>query len=170
MLHVRDANSGDASAIAATNAAGWRLAYKGLVDDRRLDGISIKVWTRDIQGILEDLDERSFSLVAERDGRFAGSCFVKGPARDGDLGSEVTELVAIYVDPPLWRHGVGSALVAEARERAVDDGFSEMSLWTLKGNDAALAFYEKLGWRRDGETRFDPSARAPAVRMLRSLT
>jgi GNAT superfamily N-acetyltransferase len=169
MLRVRDANPGDARAIAEANAAGWRLAYQGLVDDRRLDGISVKVWTRDIRGVIEDLDEHSFSLVAERDERVAGSCFVKGPARDGDLGAEAAELMAIYVDPPLWRRGIGSALLAEARERAAGDGFTEMALWTLKGNEPALAFYEKLGWQPDGATRFDPSARAPAMRMLRSL-
>jgi GNAT superfamily N-acetyltransferase len=170
MLRVRDATPGDAKAIAETNAAGWRLAYRGLVDDRRLDGISIKVWTRDMQGILEQLDERSFSLVAEHEGRFAGSCFVKGPARDGDLDPGAIELVAIYVDPPLWRRGIGTALVQEATQRAKAGGFTEMSLWTLKGNEPAKAFYERLGWRADGATRFDPSARAPALRMLRPLS
>jgi hypothetical protein len=45
-----------------------------------------------------------------------------------------------------------------------------MSLWTLKGNEPAKAFYERLDWRADGATRFDPSARAPALRMLRPLS
>src|SRR5262245_43049898 len=170
MLRIRDATPDDAKAIAEANAAGWRLAYRGLVDDKRLDEISTKVWTRDIHGIIEELDEQSFSLVAEDDDRFAGSCFVRAPARDGDLGPEVAELVAIYVDPRLWRRGIGSALIAEARERVARDGFEEISLWTLNGNERAKAFYERLGWSSDGETRFDPSARAPALRMRRRLS
>lgn len=169
MLRIRDATPGDAPPIAKTNAAGWRRAYRGLVDDRRLDGISTKVWARDIKGILEELDVPSFSLVAERDDRFAGSCFVRGPARDGDLGPKVAELVAIYVDPSLWRKGVGTALLAEAQQRAAQSGFEEMSLWTLRGNERAQAFYEHLGWKPDGTTRFDPSSRAPTLRMRRGL-
>ncbi|HET8593460.1 MAG TPA: GNAT family N-acetyltransferase [Solirubrobacterales bacterium] len=169
MLRIRDATPADAAAIAEANAAGWRRAYRGLIEDRRLDAISTKVWARDIRGTLEDLDEGWFSLVAELDGRFAGSCFVAGPARDGDLGQEVAELVGIYVDPPLWGRGIGTALLSAAQERAAADGFDEMVLWTLIGNERAESLYEHLGWQRDGSERFDPTAKAPTVRMRKPL-
>jgi GNAT superfamily N-acetyltransferase len=48
--------------------------------------------------------------VAERGGEIVGSCFVVSPPRDEDLGAELAELVAIYVDPGSWRQGIGTAL------------------------------------------------------------
>jgi GNAT superfamily N-acetyltransferase len=169
MIEVREARPEDAEAIAAVNAAGWRSAYKGIVDADRLAGIPIKAWAREIRWNLERLEPGSFSLVAELDGKFAGSVFVVAPARDGDLGPEVAELVSIYVDPTLWGRGVGTALLAKARKRALEQGFSEMSLWTLTENQRALSFYEHLGWRADGNEQIHPVARAPALRMQRPL-
>jgi GNAT superfamily N-acetyltransferase len=169
MIEVREARPEDAEEIAAVNAAGWRSAYRGIVDADRLAGIPVKAWAREIRWNLERLAEGSFSLVAELDGSFAGSIFVVAPARDGDLGPEVAELVSIYVDPTLWERGVGTALITKACDRAAEQGFSEMSLWTLTQNQRALDFYEHLGWRPDGNEQIHPVARAPALRMRRPL-
>jgi GNAT superfamily N-acetyltransferase len=169
MIEVREARPEDAEAIAEVNAAGWRAAYKGIVAADRLAGIPVKAWAREIRWNLERLAEGSFSLVAELDGAFAGSIFVVAPARDGDLGPEVAELVSIYVDPMVWGRGVGTALITKACERAVGQGISEMSLWTLTENHRALSFYEHMGWRADGNEQMHPVARAPALRMRRPL-
>jgi GNAT superfamily N-acetyltransferase len=170
VVEIRDATAGDAEAIAETNAAAWRTAYRGLIEQDRLDGIPVKAWARDIARNLAEIGPGSFSLVAVQEGRVAGSCFVLAPARDGDLGPEVIELVAIYVDPLQWGRGIGRALVEEAVERAEREGFGEMSLWTLRDNTAARNFYQRLGWRPDGREQIHPAARAPAVRMRRELS
>jgi GNAT superfamily N-acetyltransferase len=167
MLEIREAQPSDAEAIATVNAGAWRVAYKGIMDADRLAAIPIKAWIRDIRAGLEDPKPGTFSLVAELNGEFAGSLFVVAPARDGDLGPEVAELVAIYVDPKRWRQGVGRGLVAEALRRTAAMGFTELSLWTLVQNEPAITFYEDLGWKRDGREQIHPSARAPALRMRR---
>jgi GNAT superfamily N-acetyltransferase len=170
MVEVRDATPADAEAIAELNAAGWRAAYRGLIEQERLDGIPVKVWAREIALNIEELAPGSFNLVAEQDRRIAGSCSVVAPARDGDLGEEVIELVAIYVDPSCWREGIGRGLIEEAIKRAEWAGFSQMSLWTLRDNQPAQAFYAKFGWRPDGNEQLHPVARAPAIRMRRELS
>jgi GNAT superfamily N-acetyltransferase len=169
MIEIRDATVADADAIAEINAAGWRTAYRGIIDADRLKGIPVKAWAREIAANLEELEPGSFDLVAEVDGVVAGSCFVTSPARDGDLGTDVAELVAIYVHPDRWNQGIGRALVAEAVNRSTALGFSEMSLWTLTMNDRALLFYEALGWKPDGREQVHPVARVPALRMRRPL-
>ncbi len=169
MLRVRDARPEDAGAIAAINAACWRAAYRGIIEPDRLAGIPVKAWAREIAGNLGSLSPGSFSLVAEVDDEIAGSCFVTVPARDGDLGPEVGELVAIYVDPPRWRSGIGSALLAESFPRAAGAGLAGLALWTLKENLPARAFYERHGFSPDGREQIHPVGRAPAIRMRRPL-
>jgi GNAT superfamily N-acetyltransferase len=169
VIEIRDARPEDAGAIAAINAAAWRTAYRGILDDDRLAGLPVKAWVRDIAANLERLERGSFSLAAERGGEVVGSCFVMGPARDGDLGRDVAELVAIYVDPHRWRQGIGRALLERAFPRTAAAGFSEISLWTFTENRSARAFYEKLGWRPDGTEHPHPIAGVPAIRMRRPL-
>lgn len=169
MIEIREATPADAETIAAINSAGWRAAYRGIIEPDRLAGIPVAAWTREIAGNLKAMSPGAFSLVAEADGVLAGSCFVTVPARDGDLGPEIAELVAIYVDPPRWRTGIGSALLGEAIPRAARQGLAALSLWTLKENLPAQAFYERHGFRPDGSEQVHPVARAPAIRMRRPL-
>jgi GNAT superfamily N-acetyltransferase len=168
-LEIRDARPADAERIAEINAAGWRTAYMGIIKPERLAAIPVEDWARTIRDNLEDLAEGSFSMVAERGGEIVGSCFVVSPPRDEDLGAELAELVAIYVDPGSWRQGIGTALLEAAQARAASSACSEMSLWTLTENTPAQEFYERHGWRRDGAGQFHPDAKAPAIRMRRPL-
>jgi RimJ/RimL family protein N-acetyltransferase len=40
-------------------------------------------------------------------------------------------------------------------------GYQTMLLWVLEGNDRAIRFYEKSGWRHDGTRRV--SSRGPVT-------
>ena len=170
MIEIRDAVPADAERIAEIIARAWRTAYRGIIEDDRLAGLPVKAWERDISANLERLERGSFAIVAELDGEIAGSCYVVIPARDGDLGPEIGELVAIYVDPPRWRTGIGTALLGEAIPRAADQGLAALSLWTLTENPSARAFYARHGFRPDGREQIHPVARAPAIRMRRPLS
>jgi GNAT superfamily N-acetyltransferase len=64
-------------------------------------------------------------------------------------------VVALYVDPDRHRGGVGRLLMAEARHRLREAGFTEALLWVLDGNDRAACFYEREGWTPDGATRVE---------------
>jgi N-acetylglutamate synthase-like GNAT family acetyltransferase len=86
-------------------------------------------------------------LVAERDGLVIGFAAVL-PRPDGNA-----ELDALFVEPALWKGGVGRLLVercaALARERA-------SSVLHVIGNPHAEGFYVACGFRTTGtlETRF----------------
>jgi ribosomal protein S18 acetylase RimI-like enzyme len=113
--------------------------------------------------------EDAFSYVAEIDGEFAGYCFVAAPAREAHLGGSVAELVALYVEPDRWSRGAGSALMDAALARLRDLPYDEVILWTFKENDSAIRFYERHGWRRDGEQKMHPRSQALAVRLRQRL-
>jgi GNAT superfamily N-acetyltransferase len=169
VITVRPARPTDAESIVAVNAAGWRTGYQGIVSDDRLAKLPVERWRSEVRAGLARPAGDSFSLVGEIERQFAGYCYVAAPGRDGDLGTEVAELVAIYVEPAQWGKGVGAALIAAAEEEALARGYAQMSLWTFAENDRARGFYERRGWRADGSEKLHQVAGASAIRMRKGL-
>ena len=82
-------------------------------------------------------------------------------AEEGDelLGLAVVRpewLERLYTRPNSWGSGVGSRLHDEAVELVRGLGSSRCSLWVLEANGRARSFYERRGWRLNGETRVVP--------------
>ena len=87
-------------------------------------------------------------LLAEREGRPVGlaafdSCWLHG----------------LYVAPEEWGSGVAGDL-HDAALAAMPD-CPELRLWTLEANHRARRFYERRGWRLNGETRVVPYPPCP---------
>ncbi len=85
-------------------------------------------------------------FVAEIEGRIAGFAAVVGGELDG-----------LFVEPELWRQGIGRALADNAVHEARRRGFT---LWVI-ASPAAREFYEGCGFSVEGEawTRFGPALR-----------
>jgi GNAT superfamily N-acetyltransferase len=71
------------------------------------------------------------------------------------IGPDTAELEGLFVEPDLWRRGVGSLLVEEAAHRARSAGLS----LTVIAAPEAREFYERCGFLVEGdtETRFGPA-------------
>ena len=65
-------------------------------------------------------------------------------------------LERLYTHPNAWGRGVGSRLHDEAVELIRGLGSSRCSFWVLEANERARSFYERRGWRLNGETRVVP--------------
>ena len=76
------------------------------------------------------------------------------PSRD-PVDPLLGEVDTIAVDPPHWRTGIGKALMSRALRRLASDGYGEAIVWTVAGYARGIAFYEAMGWRRDGGVRDD---------------
>jgi GNAT superfamily N-acetyltransferase len=102
-----------------------------------------------IQLPLEQL-ERGEVIVAELDDRLAGFAAVV-------IDDDVAELDGLFVEPELWRRGIGAALVDVAVHEARRQGLAMMVI----ANPSAREFYEKCGFAVEGEagTRFGPALR-----------
>ena len=85
-------------------------------------------------------------IVAEVGDSIAGFAAVIGGELDG-----------LFVEPELWRKGIGKALVNAATLLARRRGLS----LSVIANSAARGFYEKCGFTVEGEgqTRFGPALR-----------
>jgi GNAT superfamily N-acetyltransferase len=167
VVRVRDATREDTEAIVSVTEAGWRTGYREIVAAEHLARLPVDRWRHEVEVGLRRPVADAFSVVAEIDGDFAGYCYVAAPARDGDLGRDVAELAAIYVDPGRWRQGAGDALMRMALGRIAGLGYSQVILWTFKENERATAFYERHGWTPDGAEKVHPRAQAVAVRYRR---
>lgn len=85
-------------------------------------------------------------IVAEWNGKIAGFAAVVGGELDG-----------LFVEPDLWGLGIGKALADAATHWARQKGLT----LRVTANPRARGFYEKCGFRVEGETqtRFGPALR-----------
>jgi len=97
---------------------------------------------------LEQLDAGQV-FIAERNGTMAGFAVVL-PREDGQI-----ELDGLFVEPSLWKGGIGRALVDHCAAYARNVG--AIALHVI-GNPHALGFYTACGFESIGvtETRFGP--------------
>lgn len=149
---IRLAELSDVDEIARVHVTAWQSAYRGHIPDGYLDGLDPSqravVWSKAVG------HQSAVVLVATVDDRLVGFCCLM-PSRDMDAASAVGEISAIYVDPAVWRSGIGSALIDATVERARARKYAELTLWVLAGNSAARAFYEARGFAADGHTKTD---------------
>lgn len=155
-ITIRRATPADAEATARLHVAAWLAAYRGLLPDDVLDGLDVEARTARWRDVLAgDASETLLALAPEP----AGFVSVVDPDPDG-----AAELTALYVDPSRLRAGLGTALLAAARAALRARGAREVVLWHLEGNEPALGFYERHGFRPDGARRTDARL-GPHVRL-----
>lgn len=153
-VRIRRATPDDALAIASLDVATWRVAYRGLMPDEHLDGLSVEEMTDSWRANLLKHQAHGHKrvLVAEVGQRVVGYARVGG-AEDGE--EEVGLLYLLYVLPELWSRGIGKALLRNAIEELVDLGQTKAILWVLRDNSRGRAFYESQGWSPDGRSSWN---------------
>jgi GNAT superfamily N-acetyltransferase len=165
---TRAARRSDAAAIAGVHGRSWSAAYRELIPPSVLGGMTLEGGTRAWdERLAEPAGPPAF--VAEDDaGSIVGFVALAMPARDDDATPLTAEITALYVDPPSWRGGVGSALLATALDRLRRDGFETAILWVLVGNEPARRFYERYGFVADGTVVAHEPPGAPSPSGLRA--
>ncbi|MHB1204210.1 MAG: GNAT family N-acetyltransferase [Rhodospirillaceae bacterium] len=90
--------------------------------------------------------------VAEREGMLLGFSVVLPAVDDG------AELDGLFVDPAVWRQGIGRRLLRAAERLAGSEGAKAIS---VIANQDALEFYAACSFTQVGETqtRFGPAPR-----------
>jgi GNAT superfamily N-acetyltransferase len=158
-VRIRRGVPEDAEAMAHLHLDVWDDAYtgvmpQGILDDRREQVVErVERW-RDIF-----TQEKPTWLAEDADGLVGFSGV--GVPRDNDVDVDL-ELYALYVRAAYYGTGLGYALF----EQAVGD--QAAYLWVLAGNDRAISFYERQGFRLDcTEDEHDEGLH---VRMVRAGT
>lgn len=133
----------DRLAVSRIYEESWKYAYKGIIPQSFLDGIS--------EGNrIENLDREGVChLVAVVDGKLVGtSSYCKSRfSKYADYG----EIISIYFLPEYMGMGYGKTLLSAAVEKLSEMGFRDVFLWVLEENHSARAFYERCGFSASGE-------------------
>ena len=132
----------------------WHEAYPGLVSPAYLEKLTpekcVELAYRWRENILVALDE----------GRVVGFLGY-GDRAPEDPGTG--EIFALYVLSEYYGTGVGLRLMEAALAQL--SAFPQICLWVLKENRRAIRFYEKCGFRPDGEEKRLPALEAVEIRM-----
>lgn len=147
-MTVRRAAAADTRSIAEVHVSSWQAAYRGLLPDSFLAGLSVERRTRVWDQLIPDPQLDTF--VAEDAGGKIVAFANLAPSRDSDALPDTGELTAIYAEPEHWGCGYGSALLRAVLAAARTRGFRRLTLWVLQSNRRATEFYERAGFTPDG--------------------
>lgn len=142
-VKLRSAGPEDAPGIARVHVLSWQSAYKGLLPDSLLQGMSVEVRTRQWAEWLSQDKLEHFLVAEDPDQGIVG--FASGGTLRGEHWDFDCEIAAIYFLPAAQGQGLGRQLFSELKERLKSDGFKNMIVWVLASNSAACGFYERMG-------------------------
>ena len=138
----------DFDAIGDIYVRSWQTAYRGIVPQDYLDGLTSDRWAK----WLNDGDSGSHcdAYVVLHDGRYVGTSAIRA-ARDESMAGW-GEIISIYLLPEYFGKGYGAPLFRRAVSALAEQGFSRIYLWVLEENTRARKFYEKQGFCPNGDT------------------
>ena len=160
MIRFRLAKAGDVPALRTLVEKAYRgdTAKRGwtheadLLDDER---------TSDAELAETIAAETSRVLLAEIDGVLAGTVTIT------DVGQARAYLGMLCVDPDLQAEGLGRALIADAEDMATEAfGARLMEMTVIDARPELIAWYERRGYARSGETRPFPNGEGVPFRMV----
>ena len=118
----------------------WHETYSELVDMEYMKTITLEKCEKMAHRRTDNI------IVAKDNDRVIG--FVRYGVYREDTLPEYGEVYAIYVLRDYHDKKVGYALMNAAFEKLAE--YKKIAVWVLKGNDRAIKFYERYGFRFDG--------------------
>jgi ribosomal protein S18 acetylase RimI-like enzyme len=100
------------------------------------------------QGVLLVPERRLF--VARLDGVIGGSAQLVRPTRNNEAQAHAATMTTSFVAPWARGHGLARGLVMTMEAAAHEEGFAIVNLDVRDTQEAAIALYEALGYRRFG--------------------
>lgn len=138
---IRPATGNDAPAIGRVHVESWRSAYRGLMPDAVLDGLSVEQRANFWGSVIERSRKQFVFVATDEQGNIVG--FVNGGLEREKDALYTAELYALYLLQECQGHGYGRALMG-AMAKVVKQDHNAMLFWVFSTNPAR-GFYEALG-------------------------
>lgn len=131
--------------------AGWTHEADILDDERVAPG--------EVEALLADPE---VTMLVARDGGEIVGC-VAVTRKNAETGRSLAYLGMLCVVPALQSGGLGRKLLDAAEDSARDHGIAAMEMTVIDSRDSLIAWYERRGYVRTGETRPFPVLRDPPI-------
>ena len=134
----------DFAAIGSIYAESWKFAYRGIVPQAYLDQLTNRRWMNALN------ENRYDAFILLDNGQYIGTSSIC-PARDKDMAGW-GEIISLYLLPEYFGKGYAALLLDYVVSALQKEGFQRIYLWALEENARARRFYEKQGFRWNGDT------------------
>ena len=141
-MHIRAAHERDIPAISRVHVESWRTAYRNIIPDAFLDGLSYQKHEERHHRYMAKPDTLYF--VADSPEHGIIGFLMGGRERTGDP-QYAGEIYAIYLLHEHRRQGAGSALFAHWADGLRRSGINSAMVWVLADNAPAIQFYQRTG-------------------------
>ena len=143
-MDIRKVNEkDDFNAIGEIYAQSWKTAYRGIVSQDYLDGLTGSNWAK----VLSDRKNEAYVILEDK--KYIGASSI-GAARDEKM-ADWGEIMSIYLLPEYFGKGYSEPLFKCAINALREKGYTKIYLWVLKENTRAQRFYEKHGFYKNGD-------------------
>lgn len=141
-MQIRRVTESDLAELGELYLASWRAGYKGLLPQKFLDELTAERWTEKLLG-------RASFAVTEGE-KIVGHCLAH-PSNEPKMRGW-GEIHTMYVHPNFWRTGYGTAVFRYAENWLFEQGFDDVYLYVLEGNERAERFYKAQGFQPNSDT------------------
>lgn len=154
----------EAAGKAYVHCTAWKEAYRGLLNQSFLDARTLEL----SEGMALTAFRAGVSTLLARDGDEVIGFADYGPCRDEDV-RDADEVYAIYLLRCYYGQGVGAGLMSSALQGM--SGSDKVVVWVLRGNERAIRFYGRFGFRFDGKSKtLDLGGEVTELRMALDLS
>ena len=161
---IRLAIQEDSSRISEILAFGSRWAYKDFIDHSLL--FKETLVEKGINKIKNWIEINDYVYIFENEEIIKA---VMGIAKCGDSDKEnAYELHFLYVEPMFSRNGIGSILLKYFEEKGISLGYKDFIVWVLEENNIGIKFYEKHGYKQDGNQKINKRYNKKQIRYVKS--
>ena len=136
---IRLATKDDIEKIAKLYIKSWKKTYKGLLNQKYLDGLSIDVVSKRWGDYI--LEARHGIFIATSEEEVIGFSAFKPYHRIDDC----IYIESLHVDEAYQGQGIGSAIIKSIYTVGSDEDYGQMAVCLVKGNNRAREMYTKLG-------------------------
>lgn len=139
------------SDVAEVQLLAWRETYREILGEALLSELKVAAFESNWKAMLTNPLRRNYVWV---DGNNQAAGFISyGPPRAGTAQANF-EIYGIYVHPAYWNRGIGFQLMQHVLALLQEESPSVRVLpWTMAANEGSRRFYEKCGFRTNGQRR-----------------
>ena len=132
----------DIPSIVDIKINGWKIAYKGIIDDEFLNSMKKETHIKRMQ----DNYKKTNIVVAQVNNKVVGFCrYLDNNSFSENIENADCEIIALYVLPELKRQGIGTKMFNYVKRELKAKNKNHMVIWCLKENKNSKKFYEKMG-------------------------